>query len=102
MKDIHVILHEKPFMEGLDRTEAIDMIDALINPSSFVPIEIEAGCHDSSAMGFIDTDVLNELSDENNSIEKMKEFIAGILDDMEKETEDGMYVFNKYNIYMTR
>ena len=109
-----VALVEKPGEEGMSFNEMeklFDMIaigdgegaerDAFSARASVevYPIELEAKMHESSAMGFISVDAAEKLDYDYGAL---RDYIAGILDDMEKENPDGYYCFEGIDIFLTR
>lgn len=93
-----VVLKEKQACDGLTRSEAIDLID-MLDGDEFLPIEIEAKEHESSAMGFITVAFSDEMDFNHDGL---SEFVASILDDMDKESEDCRYEFCGHQIWLTR
>ncbi len=65
------------------------------------PIELEAREHESSAMGFI-TPSAAEILEYDYEQSGLHDFIANILDDMEKENENHRYQFKGIDIYLSR
>lgn len=88
-----LVLCEKPDCEGLIRSDAIDLIDMLTD-TEFYPIELPAKYVASSAMGFISTKFAKEL---DYDYELLNQFIANILDDMDNENENCIYMFPDNN-----
>ena len=74
-----VALREKECNDGLDRNDAVDLIDMLDENGGY-PIEIPAKEHESSAMGFITTNAANELEFDYEK-SGLNDFIADILDE---------------------
>lgn len=95
-----VVLREKESNDGLDRNDVIDLFD-LLDENGGYPIEILAKEHESSAMGFITVDAANALEFDYEK-SGLNDFIAGILDDMEKESEDCRYEFKSIEIWLSR
>ena len=79
-----VVLREKESNDGLDRNDVIDLFD-LLNENGGYPIEILANAL--------------EFDYEKSGL---NDFIAGILDDMEKESEDYRYEFKGIEIWLSR
>ena len=95
-----LVLHEKPTCDGMTRTEVIDLID-MLGDHEFLPIEIEAKCDESIAVGFITMDFAYKLNfDYKNS--GLNDFIANILEDMDNEHDDCIYTFKDCRIWLTR
>lgn len=90
-----IALMEKYGVDGLNKSD-IDLLyglttDVFGNGSQKVfPIELEAREHESSAMGFI-TPKAAEILDYDYEKSGLRDFIATILDDMEKESADKRY-----------
>lgn len=95
-----VALREKECNDGLDRNDAVDLIDMLDENGGY-PIEIPAKEHESSAMGFITTNAVNELEFDYEK-SGLNDFIADILDDVEKESDDCQYEFKGIKIWLSR
>ena len=95
-----IVLKEKYGVDGLIRSEVINLFDMLDNIEAF-PIELQAREHESSAMGFI-TPEAAELFDYDYESSGLHDFIADILDDMEKESDDCTYEFKGIKIWLSR
>lgn len=95
-----LVLHEKPAYDGMTRTEAIDLID-MLGDHEFLPIEIEAKSHESTAVGFINMDFADKLNFDYAG-SGLNAFIANILDDMDNEHDDCIYTFKDCRIWLTR
>ena len=94
-------LIEKPIDEGLTRSEITDLYDMLAGTEA-IPIEICNPNGNSAAMGFItvqDADNLDYRYDQDSEI---GQFIASILNDMNKESEDCCYKFGTMDIWLSR
>lgn len=96
-----IALIEKPEYEGLTKAEVIDLHDMLSMPEAF-PVEIGDINGNSYAMGFITPHAAEELQYEYGQDSELGQFISLILDDMNKESEDGTYIFNNLRIWMNR
>ena len=96
-----IALIEKPGCEGLSKSEVMDLHDMLSRPEAF-PIEISDVNGNSSAMGFITPQAAEELQYEYDQNSELGQFIASILDDMSKESENGEYAFKDLRIWMSR
>ncbi len=96
-----IALIEKPGCEGLTRMEVLDLHDMLSGPEAF-PIEIGDVNGNSSAMGFMTPQAAEVLQYEYGQGSELGQFISSILDDMDKESEDGTYVFKDLRIWMSR
>lgn len=95
-----IALIEKPGNEGLTRSDVIDLFD-MLNGDEVYPIEIMAVEHESSAMGFISPDAAESL-DYDYEKSGLNAFIAGVLDDMEKESGNCTYDFRGIKIWLSR
>ena len=93
-----VVLIEKPEIEGLTKTNVMDLYNLLDSEDAY-PIEIMANEHESSAMGFISTDAAEYL---DYDYDNLMDYIAGILDDMNKENADCTYTFDNIRIWLSR
>lgn len=93
-----IALYEKEVDCGLTRYETIKLFDMLKWPEA-IPLEVEAKYHESVAMGFISTAAANDL---DYNMSSLQEFVANILDDMNNETEDGIYEFSGLKMYLSR
>jgi hypothetical protein len=69
--------------------------------SEVYPIEIEAKEHESTAMGFISAEAAEKCKYDYKT-SGLEDFVASIMDDMEKENESGRYVFKGINILLRR
>ena len=96
-----IALIEKPGIEGLTRSEVMDLMDMLSRPEG-LPIDICDTNGNSSAMGFITPQAAEELEWEYDQNSDLGSFISDILDDMDKESEDGTYVYNDLRIWLNR
>ena len=91
-----VSLIEKPGNEGLTKSEMIDLMDMLSNPEA-VPLDICDSNGNSAAMGFATVPAAEVLEWEYDQNSGFGSFIEDILDDMDNESEDGIYIFkDKY------
>jgi len=95
-----VALRETEGTDGLNRNDVVDLFDMLDDDEAY-PIEISAKEHESSAMGFIGVTATNEL-DFDYEKSGLNDFVAGILDDMGKESEDCCYEFKDIKIWLSR
>ena len=66
------------------------------------PLEIGDVNGNSTAMGFITPEAAEKLDYEYDQKSELGLFISSILDDMDKESEDGTYVFKDLRIWMSR
>lgn len=96
-----IALIEKPGCEGLTKSEVMDLHDMLSRPEAF-PVEIGDINGNSSAIGFITPQAAEELQYEYGQDSELGQFISSILDDMNKESEDGTYEFQGLKVWMSR
>ena len=96
-----VTLIEKPGNAGLIKNEVVDLMDMLNSLEGF-PLEIGDINGNSSAMGFITPTAAEKLQYEYGQDSELGQFISSILDDMNKESEDGTYEFKELRIWMNR
>ena len=96
-----IVLLEKPGSRGLTRSETTALHDMLSMNEAF-PIEIGDINGNSTAMGFITPDAAEKLQYEYDQDSDLGQFVASILDDMDKESEDGTYVFKDLRIWLNR
>lgn len=95
-----IALRENYGTNGLSRNDVVDLFDMLNDVEAF-PIELEAREHESSAMGFITPGAAN-LIDYDYERSGFHDFIASILDDMEKENDTCEYEFKGIRIWLSR
>lgn len=100
MSDIVMVLIEKPAGEGMSLSDSV-MLLAKIKKANFIPIEIDAAKHESSAMGYINLEFADKLN-YDYAKSGLIPFVQNILDDTEEETLSGLYDFNGNTIYITR
>ena len=101
LPDFSLVLYERHGEDGLYRKDIMELLAQLPYDVEVFPIEIMANEHASSAMGFITVafaDSLNFDYDDSG----LTKFIAEILDDMEKESDNGEYIFKGHRILLTR
>ena len=96
-----IVLLEKPGNAGLIKTDVIDLMDMLNSLEGF-PLEIGDINGNSSAMGFITPQAAEKLSYVYDQESALGQYIASILDDVNKESEDCTYTFNGLRIWMSR
>ena len=93
-----ISLIEKPDVYGLVKSEIIKMYD-MLDTDEVYPLEISGS--QSSAMGFI-AQKAAEVIDYDYENSGLNEFISSILDEMDKESEDGIYNFHGIKIHLER
>ena len=88
------VFKEVPYCEdGLTQEEISEMFNMLGNCKVVVPTEIEGAT--SSAMGFINAEIIEEFNG-------LKYEVENILNDMNNETENGEYRIDVYNVKIWR
>ena len=97
MKKYDVALIQKDGESGLTKAEVVALFDA-INTDEVFPLEILAKDHECSAMGFISAQAADELFDYDYAA--LSDFVAEILDDVEKETASCEYELNGARIFL--
>lgn len=95
-----IVLKEKRLINGLSKTEVIALFDKLDAHEAY-PIEIYAKTQESSAMGFISQKGAEKI-DYDYKESGLQDFIAAILDDMRKESENCEYEFRNMKIWLSR
>ena len=95
-----MVLCEKQSEDGLTKKEAISMIHKL-SQEEFYLIEIEAKHHECSAMGFITAEFANNFEYDYET-SGLSDFISEILDDMDKESTSGIYMFKGQPVLLAR
>ena len=93
-----IVLIEKPACDGITITEIESLYSMLKNIEAY-PIELEAKEHECSAMGFLTPEAAEILDYDYNDL---RDFVASILDDMQKENENHQYSFKNLQIYLCR
>lgn len=91
-----VVLVEKELDKGIKEGDILSML-SLLKEQEFIQIEVESNY--SCAMGFIGLHAAESI---NYDLAKIKEFLSGVLNDMDQETENNNYNFENLNIYMSR
>lgn len=95
-----LVLKEKYGTDGMTKTEIIDLLDMLDGTEAY-PIELSANAQESSGMGFI-TPEAAELIEYDYEYSGLHGYIALILDDMCRESEDCEYEFKGIKIWLSR
>lgn len=95
-KIFDVALMEKEAEDGLSAAEGISLLTSIAG-KAFIPVEFEG--NNSSAMGFISCEAEDAL---DYDLSGLKGFISDILNDMPKESADGIYAFNGLRIHLYR
>ena len=94
-----VALIEKPLDDGLTKENVMDLFD-MLNGYEALPIEVQGAC--SAAMGFITVPAAEQLDYYLDSDSAIASYLSLILNDMNKESENGFYEFEGLNIWMSR
>lgn len=89
---------EKSCVDGLTRSEAMDLYDMLSENEAY-PIEIENPYGESSAMGFITPSASEKMDYDHKGLDQ---FVGKILGDINLENENGVYEFQGLRIYLSR
>ena len=95
-----LVLKEKYGTDGMTKTEITDLIDMLDSNEAY-PIELSAYAQESSAMGFI-TPNAAELIEYDYEYSGLHNYIALILDDMNREETSCEYEFKGIKIWLSR
>lgn len=93
-----VVLLEKPETSGLTQMDCMELF-AKMTEEEFYPLEVLNPASESAAMGFIGVKAAETI---NYEFSGLNLFVGQILADMEKETEDGTYVYQSLNISLLR
>lgn len=96
-----IVLIEKPGCEGLTIKDVVSLYDKLSEEEGF-PVEIGDINGNSTAMGFITPSAADKLEEEYGQESELGSFISSILDDMDKESEDGTYSFKDLKVWIGR
>ncbi len=99
-KEYDIALYEKEGTEGLDQKNVNELFEKLKDSPAY-PIDLQAWEHESSAMGFITRKAAEELGYEYE-VSGLHDFIADILDDMNKESDTCEYEFKGIKIWLSR
>lgn len=102
-----VILLERAGSDGLSKEDIFRLLAFLSPDKEYYPAEFPAHHVESCAMGFISSEAAEALDYEYDSDSVLRQFVAGIMDDMEKEMPDHVYEFldpngKKLKIYLDR
>lgn len=95
---IGACLIEKPGECGLDAVDIAKMMQEL-GETEVYPVDFPAAQHKCSAMGFITAECAKALGYDYG---ELAQYIAGILDGMDQESEDGFYPFHGFTIMLSR
>ena len=57
-----IVLRKKPYIEGLVKEEVLELLELLEDDPEVLPIEIEDGERECSAIGFITVDAASSLN----------------------------------------
>ncbi len=91
-----IVLIEKDNMSGLSAEDISTMLQ-LLEKDEYLFLDIEG--NNSSAMGLITFSAADEMA---FCYDDLEYFISGILNDMEKESKDGVYFYSQLKIRLTR
>ena len=92
------VLLETPLDGALDRIQISNLLDTC-KGDKLIPIEMQA--ENSTSMGFISLDMA-EAIDYSYDGGDFEQCIKEILEDMENETEDCVYKYDIFDIYLGR
>lgn len=95
-----LVLKEKACTDGLSRNEVMDLYD-MLDESAAYPIELSAYTQESTAMGFITTKAAEKV-DYDYEASGLHEYIASILDDMDREHKTCEYECKGIKIWLNR
>lgn len=95
-----LVLIEKCCTDGLTKAEVMDIFDMLDSNEAY-PVELSAYAQESSAMGFI-TPKAAELIDYDYEYSGLHNYIALILDDVNREEDSCEYEFKGIKIWLSR
>ena len=96
-KPVEIALLMKEGCSGMTRSEVVRLVDMFAEHAEIYPIEIFAKEHECSAMGFISDKGAAALE---YDYDQLNDFIAEILDDMNKEHANNRYDFHDIPIWM--
>ena len=100
MRLFDVVLLEKESASGLEKSEVMDLFDLLSGKEGY-PLEVQARSVESCAMGFIIPQAAEKL-DYDYEKSGLYDYIADILDNMEKESPDCSYEYQGIRIWISR
>ena len=101
IKTFDIVLIEKPNCDGLTKSDVTSLYDTL-NGYEAYPIEIGDKNGNSTAMGFITTYAAEQLAHDYDQNSALASYISLILDDMDQESENGIYEFEGLSIRLSR
>ena len=91
-----VVFFEREFDKGLSKIE-IDNLLNICKGDEVIPLEIQGEY--SVAMGFISLDMAESM---NYVYDDLEWDVKQILDDMDRETEDHIYEYDIYKMFLDR
>ena len=100
MEGFGIVLKENNCLDGLTKSDVIDLFDMLNGTEAYL-IELQAKICESVAMGFI-TPEAADILDYDYETSGLHDFIANILDDMELENDNHIYEFKGIKIWLSR
>lgn len=95
-----IVLKEKLFTDGLSRDDIFELLN-MTGEKEVYPVEFEAREHECSAMGFITVETAHTF-DYDYEASGLHDFISSILDNVDMESENGVYQFVGVNISIQR
>lgn len=99
LRKFGIVLKKKSFPWGLTKQDVAELYDMLDGEDAF-PLELDPNFAESSAMGFITPEAVETLEYDYQT--GLREFVANILDDIKKESEDGTYEYKGIQIYLSK
>lgn len=96
-----VVLIEKYATAGLTAQEMSECFASLSCQQAY-PVEYQATEVESSAMGLISANAAAAINYDTGESSALHWFISDILNDVEKETPDGVYYFNGLSVKLSR
>ena len=89
-----IVFYERELDDGLNRIEIQELLD-LCKEEKVIPLEIQGEY--SVAMGFISLDMAESM---NYIYDGLEENVKQILDDMNRETENNIYKYDIYEMFL--
>lgn len=98
-KGFDVVLLEVPGNQGLTLSDMAELMSRLKGEEG-LPVEFGDINGNSFALGFIRTESLEKIGYDYSYESELGQFIASILDDIDKATDDGTYEFSGLKIWL--
>lgn len=96
-----VALIEKPGVDGVTQAEVANLYSKLDSSEAYL-VEFDAHVVESAAFGLITPACAEALGYETGPDSPIAIFVADIMDDMDNETDDGLYDFCGFTISLER